>query len=90
MEETFTSTAVKTDRIFGDNEQVKKQSAVPTPSFDEPPDKQARRNSAALKYNLLWNNSKINEVRIRLIKQKYKDIQTCISWISPELCKFLR
>ena len=24
MEETFTSTAVKTDRIFGDNEQVKK------------------------------------------------------------------
>ena len=26
MEETFTSTAIKTDRIFGDDEQVKKNS----------------------------------------------------------------
>ena len=30
MEETFTSAAIKTDRVFGDDERVKKQSAVPT------------------------------------------------------------
>ena len=41
---------------------VKKQSAVPTSSFDEPPGKQARRNPAALINNILWIISKIKYI----------------------------
>ena len=49
---------------FGEDAEndLKKQSAVPTPSFDEPPDKQARRNSAALIVNILWSISKIKYI----------------------------
>ena len=41
---------------------LKKQSAVPTSSCDEPPGKQARRNPAALINNILWIISKIKYI----------------------------
>ena len=56
---------------------LKKLSAVPTSSFDEPPDKQARRNPAALIYNILWIISKKQDTQCKfqsvLVKKVFKD-----------------
>ena len=56
---------------------LKKQSAVPTSSFDEPPGKQARRNPAALINNILWIISKKQDTQCKfqsvLVKKVLKD-----------------
>ena len=56
---------------------LKKQSAVPMSSFDEPPGKQVRRNPAALSNNILWIISKKQDTQCKfqsvLVKKAFKD-----------------